>query len=159
MYVSYLSAHLCSTILQTIYKYFLYWFIYIYRYIYVCLYAYIYEKYKQEQYHWKKLCASSFEKSTLFYFYIKHKKTTYNFLQSTYKQKIVFYTNIEATGWLFKMASLVGACRFKLHGIFILFYQIFVVTCLQKKVLFLFHFVIKNDVVMTSPLYYDKTKQ
>ena len=33
---------------------------------------------------------------------------------------------MEGTGWLFKMVSLLGAFSFKLHGIFSLFYQIFV---------------------------------
>ena len=136
----------------------LYTYILLYIYIYMYVYVHIYEQYNQEKYHWKKLCVSCFEIPTLFYFYLKHKKTSYNFLQSTYKQKIIFYANIEATGWLLKMVSLVGACRFKLHGIFILFYQIFVVTCLQEKVLFLFHFITKYDVVMTSPLHYDKIK-
>ena len=45
----------------------------------------------------------------------------HNFLQSTYKQKTIYYTNMEATGWVFEMVSLLGACGFKPHGIFILF--------------------------------------
>ena len=31
-----------------------------------------------------------------------------------------------AIGWPFKMVSLLGACGFKLHAIFIPFYQVFV---------------------------------
>ena len=60
-------------------------------------------------------------------------KTRYNFLQSSFKQNIIDYNSMEATGWLFKRMSLLGPCGFKLHGIFILFYQIFVSHVSSKE--------------------------
>ena len=62
---------------------------------------------------------------------------------------------MEAAGWLFKMMSLLGACAFKLHGIFTRF---LCATCLQKKYYFYLNFITKYDVMMTSPLDYDKIK-
>ena len=65
---------------------------------------------------------------------------------------------MEATGWLFKMVSLLGTCGFKLHGIFILFYQIFVSHVSSKENIIFISFHKKYDVMMTSPLHYDKAK-
>ena len=111
---------------------------------------YIYKQYKQEKHHWKKLCVSSFEK---FYFNLNHEENKVEFLQSSLKQKIIYYTSMEATGWLFEMVSLLGVCSFKLHGIFILFYQIFVwhVSPKESIIFISFHKIIwRYDDVTTA---------
>ena len=45
----------------------------------------------------------------------------------------MYYTNIKDTKLLFEMVSLLGACGFKLHGLFILFYQVFVCDVFSKE--------------------------
>ena len=62
---------------------------------------------------------------------------------------------MEATRWLFEMISLLEAYGFKLSSFLIMFlYDMWD----RKKVLFLSHFIAKYDVMMTSPLDYDKIK-
>ena len=61
------------------------------------------------------------------------KKTRYSFLQSTFKQKIIYYNNMQDAGWLFQMVSLLWAWDYKLHGILIFFYQIFVCQVSSKE--------------------------
>ena len=58
--------------------------IYIYIYIYINLYVYIYEQYKQEKYHWKKLCVRSFE---MFYFNLNHKENKVQFFTELFQTK------------------------------------------------------------------------
>ena len=62
------------------------------------------------------------------------KKTRYNFLQSTFKLKIIHYTNIEAKGWLLEMISPLEACVFKLYEIFVFSNQIFLCPMSSKEI-------------------------
>ena len=67
---------------------------------------------------------------------LKKIKRTNSRLKREIKQKIIYYTNMEDTGWLLEMVLLLGVCGFKLHGTFILFIKFLYATCLQKKALF-----------------------
>ena len=60
---------------------------------------------------------------------------------------------MKATGWLFKMASLLGACGFKLPGIFMIFYQIFVSHVFSKESIIFISFyskILRYDDVTTA---------
>ena len=65
---------------------------------------------------------------------------------------------MEATGWLFEMMSLLGVVVSNFMEFSSYFTRFLCDFCLQKKVLFLSHFIKEYDVMMTSPLYYDKIK-
>ena len=73
-------------------------------------YIYIYEQYKQEKYHWKKLCVSSFE---IFYFYLNHKENKVKFFTEHFQRKnnllyhyggcrVAFWNGITFRGLRFK---------------------------------------------------------
>ena len=122
--------------------------IYIYIYIYVNLCVYIYEQYKQEKYHWKKLCVRSFE---MFYFNLNHKENKVQFFTELFQTK----SNLLYQCGAYRVATRNGVAVSEISSFFTRFWC---ATCLEKKVLFLSHCRKRCDVMMTSPLHCGKTK-
>ena len=117
-------------------------------YIYTNLYVYVYEQYKQEKYHWKKLCVRSFE---MFYFNLNHKENKVQFFTELFQTK----SNLLYHCGAYRVATRNGVT---VSGISSFFTRFLCATCVEKKLLFLSHCIKKYDVMITLPLHYGKTK-
>ena len=85
---------------------------------------------EQEKCHWKKLYVNSFE---IFYFYLNHKENKLQFFTEHLQTKHNLLYKNGGYRVAIQMVSLLGAGRFKLHGICILFEQIFVCHMSSKE--------------------------